>query len=133
MTTHTDETPTGAIARRNFLHSLWKILGLLAFVEVIGLLVAFLWPRKRQVSEGEFGGIFNAGPVEGFALGSVTAYQRGRFYLVRIDDGGFLALSRKCTHLGCTVPWVADKNRFVCPCHASVFDITGEVVGPPAG
>ena len=47
-------------------------------------------------------------------------------------NGGFLAMSRTCTHLGCTVPWVEDEGRFVCPCHSSVFDINGDVVDPPA-
>ena len=49
-----------------------------------------------------------------------------------INAGGFLALARRCTHLGCTVPWVEDEDRFVCPCHASAFDITGDVLSPPA-
>jgi len=56
----------------------------------------------------------------------------GRFYLVRLADGGFLALSRKCTHLGCTVPWIAKENQFACPCHASAFDMAGDVISPPA-
>jgi cytochrome b6-f complex iron-sulfur subunit len=73
-----------------------------------------------------------AGPVDRFQPGTVTAFQRGRFYLARLEDGGFLALSRACTHLGCTVPWVAAEGRFVCPCHASAFTITGEVLSPPA-
>ena len=49
-----------------------------------------------------------------------------------LDDGGFLALHRKCTHLGCTVPWNRAENRFVCPCHASAFDLAGDVVSAPA-
>jgi cytochrome b6-f complex iron-sulfur subunit len=70
--------------------------------------------------------------VDRFAPGSVTAFPAGKFYLVRLDDGGFLALDRTCTHLGCTVPWRAEEGRFACPCHASTFDITGDVLGPPA-
>ena len=70
--------------------------------------------------------------MESFARGSVTAFPRGRFYLARLEDGGFLALSRGCTHLGCTVPWLSEENRFVCPCHSSEFDIMGEVLSPPA-
>jgi cytochrome b6-f complex iron-sulfur subunit len=62
----------------------------------------------------------------------VTAFPRGNFYLARLEDGGFLAVSRTCTHLGCTVPWVFAEKRFVCPCHASTFDITGNVVNAPA-
>ena len=27
---------------------------------------------------------------------------------------------------------MADEDRFVCPCHASTFDITGDVLSPPA-
>jgi cytochrome b6-f complex iron-sulfur subunit len=41
-------------------------------------------------------------------------------------------LSRRCTHLGCTVPWDEEEKKFKCPCHASAFDITGNVINPPA-
>ena len=51
---------------------------------------------------------------------------------MRLDDGGLLALSCKCTHLGCTVPWVEKEKKFLCPCHASAFDITGNVINSPA-
>ena len=53
-------------------------------------------------------------------------------YLVRLADGGFLALHRQCTHLGCSVPWDEASGRFVCPCHSSVFDVRGDVLAPPA-
>ena len=73
-----------------------------------------------------------AGPVERFEPGSVTAFREGEFYLARLKDGGFLALHRKCSHLGCTVPWIKDEQRFTCPCHASAFDIHGAVLDAPA-
>jgi cytochrome b6-f complex iron-sulfur subunit len=76
--------------------------------------------------------IITAGSIEKFEPGTVTAFVRGKFYLARLADGGFLALSRTCTHLGCTVPWVAQKEKFICPCHSSEFDISGEVISPPA-
>lgn len=45
---------------------------------------------------------------------------------------GFTALSAVCTHLGCIVKWLEDKNEFQCPCHAGRFDVTGRVIsGPP--
>jgi len=84
------------------------------------------------LSQANAEAIITAGPVESFAPGSVTAFVRGRFYLSRLKDGGFLALSRKCTHLGCTVPWIEKESKFECPCHASAFDITGNVISPPA-
>ncbi|RKZ05488.1 Rieske (2Fe-2S) protein, partial [bacterium] len=67
-----------------------------------------------------------------FEPGSVTAFPAGKFYLVRLEQGGFLALYRECTHLGCTVPWSEKEQKFLCPCHASAFDIRGDVLSAPA-
>jgi Rieske Fe-S protein len=119
-------------SRRSFLNKLWIVFGGLAFVEVVALVIAFFQPRKTGSKEGDSAGITEAGAVDKFALNSVTAFVRGKFYLARLEDGGFVALSRKCTHLGCTVPWSAKEMKFVCPCHASVYDIRGEVVSAPA-
>ena len=107
-------------------------LGILALIEFAGLVVAYLRPIKKQPKSGEIGTIMDAGSVDGFSPNSVTAFVRGRFYLCRLADGGFIAVSRSCTHLGCTVPWVEKERRFACPCHASAFDIHGEVVRSPA-
>jgi cytochrome b6-f complex iron-sulfur subunit len=108
------------------------LLGGVALAEAVWVASEFLRPRRRQKSTADDDALIVAGPVDRFEPGSVTAFQEGRFYLARLDDGGFLALSRECTHLGCTVPWVAGEDRFVCPCHASSFDITGDVLSPPA-
>lgn len=118
-------------SRRSFLNKLWLALGSLALIEVVGLVVAYLRPGKPP-GRGPAEAIVEAGAVEKFANNSVTAFVRGKFYLCRLDDGGFLALSRKCTHLGCTVPWVDKEKRFACPCHGSAYDIRGEVISPPA-
>jgi cytochrome b6-f complex iron-sulfur subunit len=109
---------------------LWGALGLAAVAEFVWIGASFLRPRRG--TSGDAPTLFVAGPIDDFEPGSVTAFPAGRFYLVRLADGGFLALDRTCTHLGCTVPWRADEGRFACPCHASTFDITGEVLGPPA-
>lgn len=119
-------------SRRSFLKKVWMVLGFVALAEFIGLVVAFLKPRKPRIKEGDFGGIITAGAVDDFAPNSVTAFRQGKFYLSRLEDGEFLALSRKCTHLGCTVTWDSEKKRFECPCHASAFDIKGDVINPPA-
>jgi cytochrome b6-f complex iron-sulfur subunit len=42
------------------------------------------------------------------------------------------ALNAICTHLGCVVPWSAADNKFICPCHGSQYDPTGDVVRGPA-
>jgi len=119
-------------SRRGFLTKLWFALGFVALAEFIAVAFAFLRPGKPEVRPENVDAVVTAGNVHTFAPDSVTAFVRGRFYLTRLTDGGFLALSRKCTHLGCTVPWEAKENKFACPCHASAFDITGNVISPPA-
>jgi Rieske Fe-S protein len=119
-------------ARRRFLSILWVGLGIVAFIEFVGVAIAFLLPRKKMTKAGDFGTIIEAGRADKFSLNSVTAFIRGKFYLCRLEDGGFLAVSRQCTHLGCTLPWSDKEKKFVCPCHASAFNIRGEVISPPA-
>jgi cytochrome b6-f complex iron-sulfur subunit len=127
-----ERPPTGGeveTTRRSFLARLWLGLGGLALAEYLWLVVEFLRPRPSPTEEA---GVLVAGPADRFELGTVTAFPAGKFYLARLPDGGFLAVSRECTHLGCTVPWMADEDRFVCPCHSSAYDMRGDVISPPA-
>ncbi len=116
--------------RRRFVVRLWGLLGGVLALELGWVVSSFFGPRGGRVESER--GVFVAGPADSFAPGSVTAFPAGRFYLARLDDGGFLALDRTCTHLGCTVPWNPETGRFECPCHASSFDIAGTVLSPPA-
>jgi cytochrome b6-f complex iron-sulfur subunit len=118
--------------RRSFLNILWIGLGFVALAEFIAVVFAFLRPPKSKAAGETADSMMDVGAVEKFAPNSVTAFVRGKFYLARLQDGGFLALSRKCTHLGCTVPWVGKEMKFACPCHGSQFDITGNVIDAPA-
>jgi len=118
--------------RRSFLNIIWIGLGLVALAEFIAVAFAFLRPHKSKARGKDADSVITAGAVERFTPNSVTAFVRGKFYLARLEDGGFLALSRTCTHLGCTVPWVKEEMKFACPCHGSNFDITGNVIDAPA-
>jgi cytochrome b6-f complex iron-sulfur subunit len=119
-------------SRRSFLNKLWIGLGLVAVAEVVAVVFTFLRSNKSKTREADSNAMVTAGAVSKFEPSSVTAFVRGRFYLARLEDGGFLALSSKCTHLGCTVPWVEKELKFACPCHGSAFDITGNVIHSPA-
>lgn len=118
--------------RRRFLVRLMRVLGGIALLEAGWIAVSNFVPGTRGKMATDGPGIVVAGPVERFSPGSVTPFADGKFYLVRDGDGGFLALHRKCTHLGCSVPWNEAEQRFACPCHASAFDIRGDVVNAPA-
>src|SRR5215831_15982142 len=41
-------------------------------------------------------------------------------------------ISPICTHLGCGYHWDAADRKFKCPCHGSVYDVTGQVLAGPA-
>mgnify|MGYP001815911432 FL=1 len=123
------KTPASS-GRRRVLGWLWGVLGAIVTFEAVWIVGSFLRPRQRSVEADD--ALVVAGPVERFVPGTVTAFPGGRFYLACLEDGGFLALDRTCTHLGCTVPWNADTGRFECPCHASSFDIGGSVLAAPA-
>jgi cytochrome b6-f complex iron-sulfur subunit len=122
-------SPEKNVSRRDFLKTVWAFFGGLAALEAGGVLIAYLQPR---LAEGEFGSIIAAGNVDDFPANSVTHISNGRFYIVRLPDGGFLAVYHRCTHLGCTVPWDQTAQKFVCPCHNSQFDMEGSVENPPA-
>ena len=119
----TNETENSQFTRRGFLQNGLKALGAIAMLELGAAGLVFL--RARSL-EGEFGGLITAGSIDEFTPGSVVEIEDANFYLVCDENGGFMALYRRCPHLGCTINWVSKKGRFYCPCHAASFDQHGE-------
>ncbi|MEZ5198835.1 MAG: Rieske (2Fe-2S) protein [Bacteroidales bacterium] len=117
--------------RRSFLKKLWGVFGVIAGLELIAVSAGFMVPGKRNTKSSSMN-LITAGKVNDFKLNSVFPFRSGKFYLVRLSDGGFLAVSLKCSHLGCSVLWNEENQRFNCPCHASSFDLVGNVINPPA-
>jgi nitrite reductase/ring-hydroxylating ferredoxin subunit len=112
--------------RRTFLKRLvFAILSLEILYVFTGLL-----KKRGQSKEAE--NLIEAGHESFFEKDKVYPFSAGHFYLSRLEDGGFLAISTKCTHLGCTIQFNTNRDRFVCPCHASAFNKYGEVLSPPA-
>jgi nitrite reductase/ring-hydroxylating ferredoxin subunit len=64
---------------------------------------------------------------------AATTTVGGRLAAVRCDaDGTLVALSGRCTHLGCAVAFNGDEQSWDCPCHGSRFDLSGAVLQGPA-
>lgn len=66
---------------------------------------------------------------EGGAL-SVTSADGKTLLLTQESPGTVVALVAVCTHQGCAVKGVG--GELVCPCHGSVFDLSGANVSGPA-
>ena len=53
-------------------------------------------------------------------------------YVLTEDGRNYHVMSNICTHLGCRVRWIAEREQFFSPCHNGIFDRHGFVVsGPP--
>ena len=66
----------------------------------------------------------DCGHVDDFPVGTVKSFVKGKFFLVRLEDG-FLALSRWCTHLNGLLSWKKEHWEFCCPMHGARIDRTG--------
>ncbi|MCL4263451.1 MAG: Rieske (2Fe-2S) protein [Anaerolineae bacterium] len=115
------------VSRRTFLKLGLGTLGVIAALEIGAASWLFLQARGQEVQ----GGKVLAGSVDDFPPGSVTEFKERAFFLIRDPEGGFLAIYRRCPHLGCTVNWQPDGNSFHCPCHSADFDFYGDCEGPP--
>ena len=116
-----------------------SIMGALIGIPAIGYLIA---PALSKVAADAW---IPAGPLENYPAGVPTLFNFNRtkvngwektvnsygVYVLRHEDGSFLALSNKCTHLSCRVNWKQDESAYTCPCHDASFDINGQKVKGP--
>jgi len=124
--------PISEKGRRNFLKTVWKVLGAVAVAEIFFFVISLLKP-SREINKSKPGSTLRIiGNIEDFPPGSVTPDRINKVYIIREMEGGFLALSIVCPHLGCSVVWDETKREFDCPCHSSAFDQHGVVLSSPA-
>lgn len=113
--------------RRKVLQTGWKVGGALLF----GAAGYTAYEALSPLATSAAGGVITVGTPSNFASGSATYFAEGRFYVVNVKDK-FFALSQKCPHLGCKIPFCDSSGRFECACHGSVFDLAGEYITGPS-
>jgi Rieske Fe-S protein len=113
-------------SRRNFLRAGWKLGGAL----LVGAGGYTGYEALRPLVSGAGGAKIAVGDLAGFAEGTSTYVPAGRMYVVNAGNHLF-ALSQKCPHLGCHVPFCESSGRFECPCHGSIYDLAGEYIAGP--
>ncbi len=114
------------ITRRYVLRTGWKIGG-----GMLALLAGWTsWELLRPLTASGATGKIKLGSPANFTAGTATFVNQGRLWVANAD-GHLFALSQKCPHLGCRVPFCESSGQFECPCHGSVFNIAGEwITGP---
>jgi Rieske Fe-S protein len=73
-------------------------------------------------------------PIEDLAPGEgdIVSVEGEKVAGYRDEDGNLMAVSTRCTHLGCQVNWNVAERSWDCPCHGSRFAPSGEVLHGPA-
>lgn len=83
-------------------------------------------PEAKQVIVENVGEIA-CGNIADYPVGTVKAFVKGKFFLVRFESG-FLAVSRWCTHMNGLLTWKKEHWQFYCPMHGAAYNRKGECV-----
>jgi len=118
----------GKSSRRQFNMALVLGWGLLAFVGATfgAMFQDFFGPKALKEPKK----VFRVGKPEEFANPGVYEQYKPspyNFWIVNLQPGEnrLVALSTTCTHLGCIPDWLANDQKFKCPCHGSGYYMTG--------
>jgi len=76
--------------------------------------------------------VFKIGKPDEYGIGVDTKLKKERQVWVVRNERGIYVLVAICRHLGCTPNYFQDQHLFRCPCHGSIYDMRGNVVGGPA-
>ena len=140
-----DQTPVQVRERRSFLgYMLVAFSGVVSAALAVPLVRFAAFPLRSHAGESTWSDIgkiddFNAlaEPVaRSIDIKTIDGWQssvaQNGVYVVPGSNGNLKVLSSVCPHLGCSVRWLADDGKFVCPCHGGTFTRTGaRVSGPP--
>lgn len=115
------------------------LIGMGLAVPLIGYLVSPAFKRREQAWV-EVGSAVDLRVGEPTQLDYLQAVQDGwlttklhkAVWAIKQPDGQVTVFSPLCTHLGCGYRWDDPDKRFKCPCHGSVYDAAGRVLGGPA-
>jgi Rieske Fe-S protein len=56
----------------------------------------------------------------------------GAVWVIKHSPTEATVFSPICPHMGCRSNWHPELKKFICPCHNSIFSITGKVEGGPS-
>ena len=116
--------------RRRFLKIFLAFLGSITFLSFAYSLLKFLTSLPSKSADVQKLIIRKSDVPSGEAKNIII--HNSPAVIINRPDKGYFAFSRTCTHLGCLVEYSKSNLKFICPCHAGIYDLYGNVVsGPP--
>jgi menaquinol-cytochrome c reductase iron-sulfur subunit len=133
------------ITRRSFFASLMgACAGLIAAIIGLPMFRYILYPVQasaRTEKWTEVGEVTEFQSIDKPITKAISLVQRDGWrevvssqsvFVSRSSNGMLQVLSPICPHLGCSVAWHENQDRFICPCHGGQFGPDGKhLAGPP--
>ncbi len=141
MAKSSEESPS----RRTFM---MVVIGLLTAIVGVGLAIPIvgeiLTPlfKKRDIVWAKLGKVSDLENMQPLTPTFIPVYFKVKqgwsvntlprqVIVVKDVAGKLYFFSNQCTHLGCPLHWIAERQKFMCPCHGGMFNAMGKVVGGP--
>lgn len=138
-----DSSQVNGLGRRSLLK--WAVGCLSAAIVVVSgwpLVTSLIGPmyrksRTRYINIGRLDAIPQDKPTkltyqEGVESAYIYETQERAVWVIKHSPTQVTVFSPICPHLACRYDWFPEAEKFVCPCHGSVFSITGEVLAGPS-
>lgn len=116
-----------------------SVIGLGLALPLVGYVISPALKRRKQawVEVGAVNGLRVGEPEQleyqhTVTDGWMTSVAHKAVWAVKQSDQRVIVFSPICTHLGCGYRWDVQDREFKCPCHGSVYDVTGRVLAGPA-
>jgi menaquinol-cytochrome c reductase iron-sulfur subunit len=129
--------------RRGFLKLITALMSALVAVALgiplIGTIIgsSFRLKKPQWVKVGDISSLSLEQPENmKFPFKTEDAYIREtvihEVWVIKHSPSEVTVFSPICPHLGCHYSWHPETGEFACPCHGSIYSITGKVLGGPA-
>lgn len=134
-------TPVGT--RRRFfgwvISAVSGVIGAGLAIPLVGYVVSPAFKRRAKpwVEVGALSELAVAQPkqleyIQAIQDGWMTTKIHKAVWAVKHSESDITVFSPICPHLGCGFHWDGAEQKFKCPCHGSVYDLSGKVLAGPA-
>lgn len=105
-----EQNSQGRITRKQFLLSFWWLAAGVLLLQIAGAIRWLLWPKRKEDVLNALN--IPAGNIADYKIGDVVRFEDGKFFISKVSGDAVLAMSWRCTHLGCPSFWESDQESY---------------------